>query len=164
MTVPSTTSKRAQRARRAQTGGASRPAARTLLHVGEWQVELHGDSREDVFRRIAALIAFTSGRGVGPFGRWQRVVLAARDDVALLVDWANELIGRSEVTGLAFSDLRNLEIECPASDSDSAWHLTADIRGRPVAEWRSSLKTATYHDAVLAHERGRWRGRLLFDI
>ncbi|MGA8032013.1 MAG: hypothetical protein WCB48_06435, partial [Casimicrobiaceae bacterium] len=84
--------------------------ARTLPHVGEWRVELRGDTRSEAFRRVATLIACASGRTSGALGKWEPVSLSARDDVALLVDWANELIGRGEASGMAYADVRDMEL------------------------------------------------------
>ena len=138
--------------------------ARTLPHVGEWRVELRDDTRSEVFRRVATLIALASGRAEGPFGAWEHVELSARDDVALLVDWANELIGRGEASGAAYADARDIELTPPAGRAAPQWRLTAQVRGRAVRDWRSPLKAATYHGARLERRDGRWYATLLFDI
>jgi SHS2 domain-containing protein len=87
--------------------------------------------------------------------------MESRDHATLLVDWANELIGRSEVAGLAYDGVRNLVVE---SASGGTVRLTADVRGDPVDEWVSAVKAATYHDAVLAREGTEWRAVVLLDV
>ncbi len=164
MTAPSMTAKSVV-PRRRRTGDRTRKATgRTLPHVGEWKVELRGHTRNDLFQRVAPLIAFTAGRTSEPPTAWEQVALSARDEVALLVDWANELIGRSEASGAAYTDVRNLEVAPPVEHAGDPWRLTAEVCGRPVAEWRSALKAATYHGAMVERDRGGWRGTLLFDI
>lgn len=133
---------------------------RTLAHVGEWKVEIRGPSRAEVFAEVARLVAAEAGRAAGPPGPWEHVALAARDGAALLVDWANELIGRGEAAGRAYDELRDLAI----ADAGGEVRLSADVRGRPVPDWRSPIKAATYHGASLDGRRGRWRAELLFDI
>ena len=88
-------------ARRGKRARVSRPPARTLPHVGEWRVELRGDTRGELFSRVATLIACASGRTNGTYGAWEPVALSAKDDVVLLARWANELIGRGEASGMA---------------------------------------------------------------
>jgi SHS2 domain-containing protein len=40
----------------------------------------------------------------------------------------------------------------------------AEVRGRAVPRWRSPLKAATYHGAVVERRDGAWRGEVLFDV
>ena len=158
------TAKSAVPRRRLPDARSAKPRGRTLPHVGEWKVELHGHTRNDLFQRVASLIAFTAGRTSEPPTAWEQVALSARDEVALIVDWANELIGRGEASGAAYTDVRNLEVVPPVGHAGDSWRLTAQVCGRPVAEWRSALKAATYHGAMVERDRGGWRGTLLFDI
>ncbi|HVA57753.1 MAG TPA: archease [Gemmatimonadaceae bacterium] len=147
-----------------------KPSMRTLAHVGEWRIEVRADSREEVFAEVARQIARAAGPTVGSDGDWERVALAARDDATLLVDWANELIGRGEAAGRAYAEVRNIAL-APSGDTPAAStaafqrsQLTAEIRGRRVPEWRSPLKAATYHGAAFERRRTRWFAALLFDI
>ena len=145
-------------------GHRGRVNARTLPHVGEWKIELRGDTRDEVFRRVVTLIACVSGHVSGPLGDWEPVTLSARDDAALLVDWANELIGRGEASSMAYGDVRDVELTPPAGRASPDWRLTAQVRGRPVRQWRSPLKAATYHGVRLERRDSQWYATLLFDI
>ena len=150
-------------ARRA--GVRRRGSARTRPHVGEWNVTLSGATRERIFARVAVLIARAAGRAGGAAGAWEPVALTAPDEAALLVDWANELIGRGEASGLAYAEVQSVTVLPPAAGSASPqWHVSAQVRGYPVLEWRSPLKAATYHGAALVRRDGRWHATLLFDI
>ncbi|MDE3127541.1 MAG: archease [Gemmatimonadota bacterium] len=135
-------------------------ATRTLPHVGEWKVEVRAASRDEAFAEVARLIAAEAGRAAGEPGPWEPVGLDARDGVTLLVDWANELIGRGEASGRAYDEVRALAI----GDAGPGLRLAAEVRGRAVPDWRSPIKAATYHGASLERRGGRWRARLLFDI
>ena len=135
-------------------------STRTLSHVGEWKVEIRAASREELFAEVARLIAAQAGRSAGEPGPWETVGVAARDGVTLLVDWANELIGRGEASGRAYDEVRTLAI----ADAPAEVRLSAQVRGRAVGDWRSPIKAATYHGAALERRRGRWRAELLFDI
>ncbi|HMA24840.1 MAG: archease [Gemmatimonas sp.] len=137
--------------------------SRTLQHVGEWKVELRAATIEELFTELARVLADAVGpsRPSRTPTAWERVELAARDYATLIVDWANELVGRSEVAGRAYRNVRNLIIErTPAGRA----RLAADVNGDPVDEWVSPVKAATYHDAVVEPDEGKWRAVVLFDV
>lgn len=145
-------------------------SSRTLQHVGEWKVELRADSLEQLFVELARVIACETGARSGtrsPADTWERVSIESRDYPSLLVDWANELIGRSEIMSCAYGDVRSLRIEPGTAGpprADEPVRLLAEVRGQPVEEWRSALKAATYHDVSVEHADGEWRGEVLFDV
>lgn len=146
----------------------------TVEHVGEWRIEIRADTVEDLFAEVARFVAAETGVRVGAFGPWEDVMLEAHDHEGLLVDWANELIGRSEVLARAYSEVRNLVITptvtssaedaLPASTSDVRLTLRAQVRGQPVTSWESSLKAATYHGVSVRRVANEWRADLLFDV
>ena len=137
--------------------------SRTLHHVGEWKVELRASTLEELFIQLARTLARAGGPcSEEPSGTaWERVELDAQDHATLLADWANELIGRSEAAVLTYQDVRHLVIN---RRPDGAVQLTADIRGAPVAEWRSPVKAATYHDASVSRVANEWRAVILLDV
>ncbi|MGZ3554640.1 MAG: archease [Gemmatimonadaceae bacterium] len=134
-------------------------SSRTAEHVGEWLVELRGDTLAAIFEELARVIA----RAAGPAGRSHEppedLDVEARDQPALLVDYANELVSRSEIGRRAYDDVREIEIR-----DEPTPRIRARIRGRPVKSWRSPLKAATYHGIVLAKDAEGWRARILFDV
>jgi len=159
--------------------------ARFQEHVGELELALEADSLEDVFAEAARVVARECGRTEDAPGPWERIQLSARDPATLLVDWLNELIGRSEVEGRAYAEVQRLRLSAgepatggagadagepglPAADARpeprAVAGLDAEVRGRPVREWESALKAATYHGLRLDREGGRWRARVLFDV
>lgn len=137
-----------------------RPTARTTQHVGEWRVVVSGRDREAVFREVARVIANAIAGARGESGSWEHVRVDGRDWAALLVAWANELIGRSEASGRAYERVRN--VRC--ATEDGGYLIEADILGRAVDDWRSPIKAATYHGVTLEPRDSRWRATLLFDI
>jgi SHS2 domain-containing protein len=92
---------------------------------------------------------------------WESIEVIARDVRSLLVDWANELIGRSEVTGLAYSELHTVRV---SQLKDGSARVSAMVRGRRVAEWTSPLKAATYHALSLEKNDHEWHAEVLFDV
>jgi SHS2 domain-containing protein len=133
-----------------------RPYSRSEEHLGEWKLCLWADTLEELFAEAARQISRRCGPSTGPPGAWKRVSVTSRDGGTLLVDWLNELLGRSEIDHCAYSEVRSLVL--------ADGYLEAEIRGQQVAEWRSPLKAATYHGLSLACHGRRWRGVVLFDV
>jgi len=133
-----------------------RTLTRSTEHVGEWKLALWADSLEELF----AAAARAASRQCGPVGQdtcpWQTVSVESRDRESLLADWLNELLGLSEILGCALAEIRGLRIEGAS--------LRAEVRGRRVRCWRSSLKAATYHGLLVSEKGGRWKGVVVFDI
>lgn len=110
----------------------------------------------------ARLIASAAGHTAdGQPSEWEPIEVTARDTTTLLADWANELIGRTEVSGRAYTELAALKVA--QLDRGSA-RVTAQLRGKRVAQWSSPLKAATYHGLSLEQESGEWRAQMLFDV
>jgi SHS2 domain-containing protein len=133
----------------------------TEEHVGEWKVSFTGRTLEEVFAEVARVIADAAGEHPGSPGAWEEVALSARDARTLLVDWANELLGRSEAREMAYGEVRNLKV---SNAEGSTARVTADIRGFPVRHWVSPLKAATYHALELERTGAGWRAVILFDV
>jgi SHS2 domain-containing protein len=127
-----------------------------LQHVGEWKVAFSAPTLEGLFENVARFVAGECGTPGEPSGNWEEIQLSSRDLPGLLVDWANELVGRAEAGARAYSEVRDLRI--------TGTSLEALVRGAPVAEWRLPIKAATYHDVRLEQAGGAWWAALLFDV
>jgi SHS2 domain-containing protein len=134
-------------------------SSRTVEHVGEWRVELRADTLAGVFQELARVIARAAGASSGSYGPWEAIDVDARDREGLLVDYANELVSRSEIERRAYDELSDVEIH----ETDRA-RIRARVRGRAVRSWRSPLKAATYHGASLSRDGEGWRAGVLFDV
>src|SRR5438034_670059 len=106
-----------------------RPRSQSEEHVGEWKLTLWADTLEELFAEGVRVVARECGPTRGEPGEWERVSLSARDTETLLVDWLNEMLGRSEVHGRAYDEIRGLAL--------ADGHLDAEVRGKPVRDWRS---------------------------
>lgn len=138
-----------------------RPHSRSEEHIGEWKLTLWADTPEELFVEAARVVSREAGRSSvrrppAAEADWEPVTLSARDAETLLVDWLNELLGRSEISRRAYREFRGLRL--------SDGRIEAEIRGTPVPEWRSSLKAATYHGLQLVREGHRWKAVVLFDV
>ena len=142
-----------------EAGGTSAVTS-SLEHIGEWKVEIAADSLEEIFEEVARFIAASNGvTSHGPV-KWEPVVVVARDTPTLLVDWANELLGRSEANDRAYASVRNLLID----EHPNEMRLTAEVSGLPVHIWSSPLKAATYHSMQIEQRGRRWYAVVLLDV
>lgn len=131
-------------------------------HVGEWKVTISGRTLEDVFVATARIIANAAGRTTDEEpAEWESIEVTARDLHTLLVDWANELIGRSEVTGLSYSEFHTVRV---SKLKDGSSRVSAMVRGKRVEQWTSPLKAATYHAIALEQNDNAWHAEILFDV
>ncbi len=83
-----------------------RPVSRSEEHVGEWKLTILADTPEEVFSEAARVVSRECGPTRGEPGPWEHIALTARDRETLLVDWLNELLGRSEVAWRAYDEVR----------------------------------------------------------
>lgn len=133
----------------------------TAEHVGEWRVSISGRTLEDVFSATARVIASAAGKTGGALSDWESVEVTARDPATLLVDWANELLGRSEVSGTAYTELKDVRV---TRVNDALARVSAQLRGQAVQQWLSPIKAATYHGLSLENNDKEWRAEVLFDV
>jgi SHS2 domain-containing protein len=134
----------------------SRPSVELDPHAAELKLTIRADSLPELFEEAARVVSRECGSAEGPRGDWATIELSARDRGTLLVDWINELIGRSEVERRAFDEVRVKTL------SETA--LEAEVRGKPVTCFTSPLKAATFHGLTLVPERNRWRAEVLIDV
>lgn len=136
--------------------------SRTLHHLGEWKIELLADSREELFAELARVLA--DAAGPAPLQRastkWESLELEARDLATLLVDFANELVGRAEVTGCAYRVVRGVTLD----ESESAVRLAAELRADRADGAVSPVKAATLHGASAERMAHGWRAVVLLDV
>lgn len=113
----------------------------------------------EIFQELARVIAHSAGTSSGSHGPWEDLEVEARDREGLLVDYANELVSRSEIDRRAYDDVRDIVIH-----EEGPLRIHARVRGRPVKSWRSPLKAATYHGVRLSREGEGWLASVLFDV
>src|ERR1044071_8192603 len=122
----------------------------------EWKVTMRADTLEELFVEAARVVSAQCGGTAGDAGPWQTIRLSEENHALLLVDWLNELIGRSEIEQRAFGDVLALRLH--------HGRLTAEVRGPRVVEWTSPLKAATRDGLNLEREGPRWKAEVLFDV
>ena len=106
--------------------------------TGELVVKLEGDKVEDLFTEAARALAELVGKPTNdPPGPWMHETVESVDQSALLVAWLNELIARTEVDHLIYTEVEIDEL--------TETQVRARIRGTPIAEKATTVVSATIH-------------------
>jgi SHS2 domain-containing protein len=140
-----------------------RPTVRLDPRAAELRLALEADSREELFLEAARVVSRESGDASGPPGEWALVRLSAPDPATLLVEWINDLIGRSEIEHRALGEVRGLRLVEGAAGPEAAT-VEAEVRGPRVTEYTSPIKAATLHGLTLGRSGARWRAEVLLDV
>lgn len=126
-------------------------------HTGEVKIRLEGATLAELFTEAARALCELLGRPTtDPPGAWQRVTVSGRDREALLVAWLNELIARTEIDHLLYTEV--------AIDDLTSTRLDARIRGVPFAETRTAVKAATLHGLQIASSPTGTTATVILDV
>jgi SHS2 domain-containing protein len=127
-------------------------------HTGELELVIEAETLAGVFAEAAAALAevMAGENSSAPPGARDGVTLVARDRAALLVDWLNELIFRSERDKKVYDDVR---IEALSEN-----RLVAAIAGRALEELRLPVKAATLHGLDIRATAGGFTARIVLDV
>jgi len=127
-------------------------------HRGELEIRIEAPSLQALFAEAGrALAEMMQGTPLEPPTAWSDdVVVEAGDREALLVDWLNELVFRSEVTKVLFTELEITHL--------SDRQLVAAIRGTRVERLRNPVKAATYHGLSIVERAGGLTATVILDV
>ncbi|MDH5372209.1 MAG: archease [Acidimicrobiia bacterium] len=130
-----------------------------LPHTADTAVAIYGESFDDLFANAGSAL-FELMFDIPPGSRGARVSVSAEADgiEELLVAWLSELLVRSEVEGMVFSDL-----EVEVMDN----RVAASGRAVPVDQLEligTPIKAVTYHDLEIRRVGTRWVARVVFDV
>lgn len=128
-------------------------------HTGEVRLELSASSLEELFaeagRALAEIMLGELPASTTP-GLEQRISVRARDRAALLVEWLNELIFRSETSKQVFTRLR--------VDRVGVNEMQAVVAGVSPESLRTQVKAATLHRLSLENRGGAWQASVVLDV
>lgn len=129
-------------------------------HTGELRLRLDSPTLEGLFTEAARALAELAVGGEGALpeasGEPEPVRLESVDREALLVDWLNELVFRTEIDGKAYVDCRLERL------GDSS--LEATIRGASHPELRPLVKAATLHGVQITENPHGYSVTVILDI
>jgi SHS2 domain-containing protein len=128
-------------------------------HVGELRLRVEARSYDGIFVEAArALAGLLTGGGElpRPSDEREQVELQSRDRAALLVDWLNELVYRSEAH-------HRIYVDCQF-DRLTDTGLRGFVRGAPVEELRTIVKAATLHGLELKEQADGYAAIIILDV
>ncbi len=126
-------------------------------HTSEVRVRLWAPSLAALFEEAGRALGELMGEGAtGAEGDAEAVELEATDRDALLVDWLNALVYRTETRGRLYTDIR--------VDRIDGRHLSAHIRGRPFPDGGVPVKAATYHGLSIADGPSGFSAAVIVDV
>jgi SHS2 domain-containing protein len=134
------------------------PGHTFVAHTSEVQVHLEGATLADLLLEAGGALAELQLGPLppGPIGPPQTLRVQASDREALLVEWLNELIYRSEVGKCVFTELAITR----ASDRE----LTATVRGYPAESLRTQPKAATLHGLAIRKDGAGLSADVVIDV
>jgi SHS2 domain-containing protein len=127
-------------------------------HRGELELRIEAPSLPLLFAEAGRALAQVMNATplAIPTGWSDEVVLHAIDREALLVDWLNELVFRSEVGKVLFTEFEITHL--------SERQLVAAIRGTRVQQLRNPVKAATYNELSITERRGGFTAKVILDV
>jgi SHS2 domain-containing protein len=127
-------------------------------HRGELELRIDAPCLLEVFVEAArALAEVMHWTPLDVPAAWNdEVVVDAADREALLVEWLNELVFRSEVSKVDFTGIEITRL--------SDRQLAATIRGTRVERLRNPVKAATYHGLSIADRAGEVTAKVILDV
>lgn len=123
-------------------------------HPGEEQLDVTGDSAEDVVVQVVDAFARLVERAPGGTPATRELAVTAPDRPGLLVELVNELVYLAETEGFV-ADSARVEI-----DGSS---LRAHLVGR-LTTIDPLVKAATYHDLSFEQRGSIWHARVVLDV
>ncbi len=138
--------------------GMERPRHVFEEHVGEVQLRIEAPTLAELFTEAGRALAELLAGIPEPDAPRETadVTVEAPDREALLAEWLNELIFRSETRHCAFTDLRVTRV----SDRE----LQARIAGVPIGNPRTAVKAATLHGLRIEEHPGGCTATVVLDV
>lgn len=128
-------------------------------HPADLKLKVFGKDLPDLFCNLVKAIAEetkSSTLGILPkVELWEKIEIKFLDLFLLFVDFANEIIYRSDANNKIYMDCKIIEI--------SENKLKAKIAG-VKADKKLDIKAATYHEGYVKQVGRGWEAVILFDI
>jgi putative phosphoribosyl transferase len=126
-------------------------------HTGELALRLEAPTLRSLFEQAGKALSEAMGEASRSADIEEvKVVVAAPDREALLVEWLNELVYRAEVHHMLPSEFRVERL--------SERELEAVVRGPRLEHLRNPVKAATYHGLSIVEGPEGWRATIVLDV
>lgn len=126
-------------------------------HPADLKLKIFGTSLENLFCNLVRAIAqeISNEKLEIRNGKWENVEIESPDLFSLFVDFASEIICRSDTNNKIYASCEIEEIK------DNK--LKAKIAGIKVGK-KLDIKAATYHEGYVKKMDNHWEAEILFDI
>lgn len=127
-------------------------------HTGEVRLVLSAPDLPALFSQAASGLAELMAEDAQAIPLVDRMELEVegRDLEALLVNWLDELIYRTEIEGRVYPRVEWMEVE--------EGHLRARVSGGPPKAFKTSVKAATFHGLTVRNAGGRFEAAVVLDV
>jgi len=131
---------------------------RLIDHPSEVEVHIEALELASLFEQAALALAAISAEDSADVATQppEPIALHAADGEALLVQWLNELIFRSEVNKCVYGDIH--------VHHASEHELRATIAGHCPRAPKTSVKAATWHGLTVTRNHGRCAATFVLDV
>jgi SHS2 domain-containing protein len=131
-----------------------------LEHTADIELKLHAPTWPELLaesgRALSVRLWAGTGAVPGHQGTWHRMELRAADRAALLVDWLNELLYRSEAEWW-------VPVEFVVEEASDQF-VRARVRGVPVARAPAAVKAATLYGAQVIRGPAGIEATVVLDV
>lgn len=130
-----------------------------LPHPADIKLEITASSKEDIFRGALEGMAYIIQSDISKKDslKKERIEIHSMDINALLVDFLNEVLAKSDIHNSVFD---NIKIEKLRDDC-----IKGIIEGRNVKEFSEEIKAVTHHELNINEDKnGDWKVIILFDV
>jgi SHS2 domain-containing protein len=127
-------------------------------HTAEVELTLQADTLPELYAEAArALAELLLGSPPPPADAPPlKVTVRSPDLTALLIDWLNELIYRTETEATVFTEAAVLRVD--------EQEISAELRGLYAPELATEVKAATLHDAYVRPTARGFVGHAILDV
>jgi len=130
-----------------------------LPHPADIKLEITASSKEDIFRGALEGMAYIIQPNISKNSnlRKEEIEVHSMDINALLVDFLNEVLAKSDIHNSIFD---NIKIEKLTGS-----YIKGIIEGRNVKEFSEEIKAVTHHELNINQDKnGDWKVIILFDV
>ncbi len=127
-----------------------------IEHTADWALKVWAPDLSQLFVLAAQGMYWLTELSLLPEPRCERrIELEGVDAESLLVSFLSELLFFGETEALGFD-----EFEVDLQDT----HLSARVRGGPIAEQKKEIKAVTYHNLVIEPTPRGVQTTIVFDV
>jgi FAD synthase/SHS2 domain-containing protein len=133
------------------------PPYEEVEHTADVALRVRGSDLQELLLNAAkGMSALMAEPNAQPMSNKCEVTALGDDPESLLVNWLNEILFQTEMTGQVFHDFQ-IRLE-------PGYALHATLRGSQPAEFLKQIKAVTFHNLQIEQHNGKYETLIVFDI